>query len=687
MQLWLKLRGKTNYAMPIRLSFLIFVVLFILTSKLFADSPISWGDISDQEWEVMSFRDDDEAKAIILADYGENYIDENGNSIFRRHVRIKILNPDESEFTDVVLSTIREDRRQSLSNLRAQTFNRDENGSVSRDRLRRRDFDSEPDGRYEITRFSLPNVREGSVIEYSYELTTRGRFIIQGWHFQRNEPTLHSEYRILIPEELIFQRHLMGFELFDTDETSQVNSGRDFGVNTFRSESYTLHRMVLKDAPAIRNEPNMSSRANYLNRVTFTLTAYLERGLYRRDLAQTWDDIAERLGDIPVFDGQIRSTRETRELAERLTAGSSTDLEKARALYNYVAGEITWNNRYSIYATDRNGVRDAMKNLSGNSAEKALTLLVLLRDAGIEANPVLINTRNRGYVNWNNPSLNNFSHVLIKTNLEEGSFLLDPLVDAVPFGLLNIASLNYDGLVIDNKSARKIGISAEQGSVIQTIAVGNIDTDGMISLQMQMRYSGYAAIAQRMRIKNEEEEAYFREHILGNNPDVELISHDIRNLDNPDETLRHRLEIKSGSFVSVAGDMMYINPFMISQRTSNPFRNRVRNFPVEFPYGIENNYSVTLNLPDGYELEYMPESQIIRLGDQTAYLLQIEQLGNIIQLNSRLIRNDVFFDAGKYDDIRNFYADIVDLNNEQIILRKVAEAPASDAPESAGENN
>lgn len=618
----------------------------------------------------MSFEDDEEANAIILTDFGESYFDDRGNSIFKRHIRIKILDPDNSDFTDVTLRVFREDRAQNLSSLQAQTFNRDENGRVTRDRLGRRDFNSERSGSYEVTRFSFPNVREGSIIEYTYQIMTRNRFRIQDWYFQWHEPVLHSEYRVLIPHQLTFQTYRVGFMPFDKDETVQLGSNAGFYPDTFPSTISVYHRFILNNAPAIRNESHISSRNNYRNRVEFTLSAYLEPNGRPRNLTQSWDDISERLTDIHRFDGQMRSNRDTRELAARLTDGLGTDFEKARALYNYVAREVNWNNRYSIFASDRNGVRDALRNNSGNSAEKAIILINLLRETGIEVNPVLINVRNQGYINWANPSLENFSHLLLKVYLEDGVFLLDPLTSDIPFGMLYPSSLNYEGMVVDGDKWRQIGIDAQLGSASQTVAIANLSEDGSVDLQLQMRYSGYEAIAQRILLRNGEKDTYYRETLLGNNPDIEIISADTQNLDQPEETLQNRLELKSENFAMISGDMMYVNPFMVTQTSRNPFSNRQRNFPVEFLYGLENMYSITLQIPEGFEVDYIPESRTLQLSDNTAFLLQIEQMGNIIQLSTRLIRNDVFFEAEDYEKNRAFYSDIVAINEEQIILSR-----------------
>ena len=50
-----------------------------------------------------------------------------------------------------------------------------------------------------VQKFTLPNVREGSVVEFAYTLTSDFLFNFQDWTFQRDIPVRWSEYRVSIP--------------------------------------------------------------------------------------------------------------------------------------------------------------------------------------------------------------------------------------------------------------------------------------------------------------------------------------------------------------------------------------------------------------------------------------------------------------------------------------------------------
>ena len=60
------------------------------------------------------------------------------------------------------------------------------------------------------------------------------------------------------------------------------------------------------------------------------------------------------------------------------------------------------------------------------------------------------------------------------------------------------------------------------------------------------------------------------------------------------------------------GDHLYINPMLFPQLETNPFIQTDRVLPVEFPYPYKFTLLCKLALPEGYEVEELPQSQFIR---------------------------------------------------------------------------
>ena len=57
----------------------------------------------------------------------------------------------------------------------------------------------------------MPNVKEGSIIEYEYQIRTPGYNTPRDWYFQTNIPVNYSEYNFLIPNALVFNKQIKGY--------------------------------------------------------------------------------------------------------------------------------------------------------------------------------------------------------------------------------------------------------------------------------------------------------------------------------------------------------------------------------------------------------------------------------------------------------------------------------------------
>ena len=84
------------------------------------------------------------------------------------------------------------------------------------------------------------------------------------------------------------------------------------------------------------------------------------------------------------------------------------------------------------------------------------------------------------------------------------------------------------------------------------------------------------------------------------------------------------------------------------------------------------NIISAITLPDGYEVEEMPQSGALKFNDGTCscqYLVKL--VGNQIQVLYKLNIGRQFFEASEYPDLKNFYQAVVEKNNQMVVLKKV----------------
>ena len=191
-----------------------------ITLSLAAEPPkVKFGKISQEELEMNYSSLDSSANAVVLADFGDTRIDYVSNSgfqlVFTRHRRIKIFNSTGYDWADVMVPLYHDGGdRESISQIKGYTYNL-EDGKVVKTKLKNEGkFTEEYDENHQIHKFTLPNVKEGSVIEYTYRITSDFIFNLQDWRFQSSIPTIWSEYKVEIPEYFFYKPLSQGYYPF-----------------------------------------------------------------------------------------------------------------------------------------------------------------------------------------------------------------------------------------------------------------------------------------------------------------------------------------------------------------------------------------------------------------------------------------------------------------------------------------
>jgi len=195
------------------MKFLLTMLCTVSSVLCFAQKdPIKYGDVPLEDLKMTTYPLDSSASAVVLADYGQSTLKYNQNTgfsiLFERILRIKILTKDGLDWATVSVPLYHDGSTdEKLTSLRATTYNL-ENGKVVETKLKGDGtFNEKLSENLDIAKFTLPNVRQGSVIDVSYKVTSEFLFNFQDWDFQRTIPTRWSEYRTNIPEFYHYEKY------------------------------------------------------------------------------------------------------------------------------------------------------------------------------------------------------------------------------------------------------------------------------------------------------------------------------------------------------------------------------------------------------------------------------------------------------------------------------------------------
>jgi hypothetical protein len=173
----------------------------------------------------------------------------------------------------------------------------------------------------------------------------------------------------------------------------------------------------------------------------------------------------------------------------------------------------------------------------------------------------------------------------------------------------------------------------------------------------------------REKVKEKGEDGFFKDVKKAYGEEVELSDPKIDSLDNLEGSVTVAYNFKMNKEKE---DILYVNPMFGEAYKENPFKSAERSYPVEMPYASDETYTFTMFIPDGYVVDELPKSTIVKLnqqGDgQFEYL--ISQSGSAISMRSRIQLKRTYYQPAEYEMLREFFNLIVKKQNEQIVLKK-----------------
>ncbi len=637
------------------------------------DSPVDmnqraeWGVIAPEDLRWTEFPPDSNANAVILSDYGEVTFEGDFNIRKTRHTRIKILNEAGYSRGDIAFSYQSADNIQRLRRVEAVTYTLDESGEVQRHPLPQSAItEDDVTSRYTLVRFSMPALEPGAIIEYRYEVTSRHPHYLSDWTFQSSEPTLWSEFQAQIPAVLGYAQVSQIFQHFEVRETERIQHMLQLhGPNTTGNS----HRWAMKNIPALRDEPHMTSRSDYLNRIRFQLSEYLLPGIGRRQVLHDWDTVADELRRHTDFGRQIGTNRAMRRQVSELTSGLDDPEKIIQAVHNYVRDHIQWNGEYGI--TARNGVRSTFRDQSGNGSDINLLLISLLREAGIDADPVIIRLRSSGRIIDIYPMIGQFNHTLALVTAGDLMHILDATRENLEWNLLPFDALAERGLVI-RREPEWISFGAfspnRRRSYAQVRVCGET---GTLSGTVQSRHIGYAGYYSRRSVSRSSEEEFLRTVYLEHLDDPEISNQEFTDLHNPDAPLLFQFDFDNAKSGYEVDGRIYISPHILYRLNDNPFTLEDRHFPVDFGIPRIWNYTMHLQIPENYEVVEAPENLTVTFAHHGHYRHLTGMTGNVFQITSEFSFPSTRVEPEDYKKLQEFYDVIADAHSEMIVLQRI----------------
>lgn len=653
--------------------------LLIIALLLFSYPAISqdftFGKLTNEDRIFDKKQIDSNANAVYLDEFGTtrfSYDSENGNMrlVHEYHARIKIFNKEGFNIANIVIPTYKsgtgDNQQEVISGIKASTFNYQDGKYTETEMSSKSVFNEEKSKYLSLTKFTLPNLRENSIIEYQYTIETPYLFNFKTWNFQSDVPKVNSTYVAYIPANYKYNVSLRGFYKL-TDNKAEL--ARECLRVAGKEMDCSKLIFNMKQMPAFIEEDYMTSPTNYKSAIYFELEEVHYLNGSSQKYTKSWRDIDYELTSNKDFGGQMKRKDVFKNILPAITANATTDLEKAKAIFEYIKKQIRWNNYYGKYS--ETSVKEVIDKRSGNVADINFALISALSAAELDAEAVVLSTRENGTVNKLFPIMSDFNYVIAKVNIGDKSYLLDASEPLAPFGLLPLRCINDQGRVIHlKKPSYWIDLKASQKSSTTHTLNGVMSEDGKINGTITSYSSGFDALNLRKSIKKYSSVDEYVEKLDERLSNIKIKKFKISNLDTVENSMTEEYEVE---FSVGNGEQSgsYFNPFFINPIRKNPFKLNERNYPVDLGAASEERISINIALPEKYKVKEKPIDVSIALPNQGGkYLVRTDVSDNNLLISQQLQFNKAIYTSEEYHYLKEFYNRIVQTQKTDVLIAK-----------------
>jgi len=667
---------------------LVFFILFITNINA---QDYKYGKVSKKEVLESSHPTNPEADAAILFKSSKTYYDYVKNQGFilttEVHERVKIYNKDGFDWAtkEISLYTSGSDDEKVIG-VKGETYNV-EKGKLVSQKLSKDGIFTEKVNKYRNKeKITMPALKEGSVIEYKYTIISPFIFSIDKIQLQYSIPLDKLEVTVKLPEYFIFKKHFnpkstLQFPIKESSKNVTQNNSeivresdsRGWVTNSRSNNSKFVYKENIftiekEDIPALKNEEYVDYLKNYAAFLSWEL-------LYTRfpsgaieNYSETWDNVVDKIYKNPEFGKELSDTKYFDDDLEEILKGKSLPKDKMDAIFHFVKEKVKWNNYVGYYAD--NGVRDAYKEGDGNIADINLMLTSMLKYAGLDANPILLSTKDNGIPIY--PTRTGFNYVVASVKLNNKTILLDASDKYNIPGMLPDHARNWLGrLVKEDGTSEWVDLISKEASEYRTILKIEIEEDLNINGKVTNIFDGYYAKDYRDNFMGLSEEDYIRklEDEKGN---IVISNIENKNTTSLDKPINESYDFQLSNGLEKIGDNIYMKPLFFLTKETNPFKASERIYPIFFKYPSVIYNTVFVKLPESYEVESLPESSKISVNDNGAmFKLVVIAGGGYLKIDSVLQINTILYLPNEYDTLKEFYNQIIQKNLETIVLKKV----------------
>ncbi len=431
-----------------------------------------------------------------------------------------------------------------------------------------------------------------------------------------------------------------------------------------RDGDITHYAWLARDLAALAGEPNMPGYPEvgaFVNVSTFS----------------SWDELGRWWADL-VRD-QWATSGQIRERTAALVAGAADVRERVRRIYNFVVRHTRYVGiEFGIHGFKPYKVTQTFERGYGDCKDKAFLLAAMLGEAGVEAHPVLVRTRNLGRLPDTPATLWAFNHAIV--HVPALDLWLDATNEFAGMTELHPHDQGAMGLVVRRDGTVQRLTLPETGPADnhwKTQVVVQLSAQGDATLEIAEQAVGVPASSLRRTLADPTRRAQTLERMLSDAlPGLRILNERVSDLTDIDQPVTVQLQAEVPRLGRLETDgTLAVRVAPVPNDLAEGLGGSARRFDYLFEHAWQEDTQVRYVLPAGFEPSTLPDDVVVE-HPFGRYEQRVTRVGADVLVQTRIVLATRRVPAARYAELRSFAARVTSLERRDLTLtRRPADAP------------
>ena len=484
----------------------------------------------------------------------------------------------------------------------------------------------------------VPDLAVGDRVEYRFKRTQTQRasssvsFFGDVYYLQNQFVKQWSKYTVIAPESIHIQmiRHSP-----DGTVSSPAQSVTNNGITTMSFEE--------KDMPRFIDETNMPGTTE--TKPVLFITSF-----------DSWQQLADWYIDLASPQWKIDDA--IRAKVKELTDGVTDPLQKVKNIYHFVVKSTRYVAlEFGIHGHKPYPVSQIYERRFGDCKDKASLLKVMLTEAGIPTDFVLVRTRSNGDMNMKSANPYLFDHAI--AYVPQFDLYLDGTAEFS--GTSELPVMDQDAWTFIVKSdgsykLQKAPLSKADDNRSQHTWVYDLTKGAQVPYTDEVEYTGFIASAYREQYQIENLQRENLEHEMSSSvPGTHVNNVKFSDLTDLEAPVRYTMQATTSfsDIVKTEGKTWLVHPIVSTSRTVQRFASSTsRRLPLILMAPLSFVHRVTLVLPPGAKV-VLPDN-ISESGAFGHFDIRARFENNQIITDVSLALTQTHISTSDYDDFQDF---------------------------------